>query len=58
MAIAIIGNHVFLVFVSLQHAGASPQYEGDDLVYSGGGGSGCWDDEDDCGESDTTGRKR
>ncbi|KAG8193397.1 hypothetical protein JTE90_012197 [Oedothorax gibbosus] len=41
-----------------QHAGASPQYEGDDLVYSGGGGSGCWDDEDDCGESDTTGRKR
>ncbi|GFT62643.1 neurexin-1, partial [Nephila pilipes] len=41
------------------HAGASPNYEGDDLVYSGGGGSGCWDDEDDCGESDsTTGRTR
>ncbi|GBM86941.1 Neurexin-1 [Araneus ventricosus] len=37
-----------------QHAGASPNYEGDDLVYSGGGGSGCWDDEDDCGEAEST----
>ncbi|XP_054706570.1 neurexin-1-like [Uloborus diversus] len=37
-----------------QHAGASPNYEGDDLVYSGGGGSGCWDDEDDCGEVEST----
>ncbi|XP_055944776.1 neurexin-1-like isoform X1 [Argiope bruennichi] len=42
-----------------QHAGASPNYEGDDLVYSGGGGSGCWDDEDDCGEQESTsGRSR
>ncbi|GIY63430.1 hypothetical protein CDAR_531741 [Caerostris darwini] len=39
-----------------QHAGASPTYVGDDLVYSGGGGSGCWDDEDDCG-SQSAGRK-
>ncbi|KFM82907.1 Neurexin-3-alpha, partial [Stegodyphus mimosarum] len=36
-----------------QHAG-SPNYEGDDLVYSGGGGSGCFDDEDDCGEAEPT----